>query len=874
MKIRLLFVSIVLSVFGAQDVKAQDPTQWHDAWGPYFRHLNAVEILPNNKFVAIGGWEFNDAISTVITSTDTAGSWNIAMDGVNAILQDLDFTSATNGYTVGWAGNVWKTTNAGDNWTQITIPGNPGTRNFNGCHFFNDNTGIIVGGNESNDAIRTILKTTDGGANWSIVSDNLAPWLRAVHFADNSTGYAVGDQGTILKSTDGGNNWSVLNLSGGVASRQYNDVYFLNATTGIVVGGWETNDSISTILRTTDGGANWSVIMDNVGSMLNGVYFYSATDGYVVGDDGVIYFTNDAGLTWTPQVIANNNTYGLNAVYFRDAYFGIAVGSDGKLLWYVDENVDLASGTVLSPVTVINSNSVSILGEVDDMGESATLSFEYGTSLSFGSELPMYPYTTSAQGPEDTQVTITGLTADEIYFGRMKMTNALGTSYSNTVSFFTGVTTVPNWNFELWDAFSNDVLDDWFNTGGVDQAVSHDGTIAVELSGNSNDDIGAILYGIPGDSGLEGGIPFTARPDSLIFFAKYDIALGDSAIALLQLKKEGSPIAMHMYKIGGNSGGAFVRKSFKIDYTSVENPDSLILAFTNADPFSGTANPLSNMIIDNVSFYGTTQNVPNADMESWSVETRNKAVSWVSADDFYGQPIPSMVEQSTDAYSGDFAVRLNNKITNEYSDFARIKVGDSLNTWNPVFPVDFNHEKFYGYVKYFPEDGDTLFVRINMFENGNPMGWGELKIKDPILNYSLFEVPISYWGGNADSCLIEFSIYKSNGEPGNSYAILDNLSFDAVLLPTQNVGVEEILPNQISVYPNPTEGPLTIEFANLPQDEISVMVVDLSGRVLLNENHTLLNNQLNININNLPSQYCFVIVREGKFIHSFKTFVK
>lgn len=873
MKTKLFFVSVVCSMLFGSNANAQDPTQWHNAFGPNFRHLNAVEILPNNKFVAIGGWESNDAISTIITSSDTAGTWNIVMDGVNAILQDLDFTSATNGYTVGWAGNVWKTTNSGDNWTQITIPGNPGTRNFNGCHFFDDNTGVLVGGNESNDAIRTILRTTDGGVNWSIISDNLAPWLRAVHFADNSTGYAVGDAGTILKSTDGGVNWNAQTLTGSISSRQYNDVHFINATTGIAVGGWLTNDSITTIIRTTDGGANWNVVMDNLGSMLNGVHFYNSTDGYTVGDDGVIYFTNDAGLTWTLQNIPNNDVFGLNAVYFRDDYFGIAVGSNGKLLWYVDENVALAAGSVISPVTVINANTVSILGSVDDMGEAATLEFEYGTTILFGSTLPMYPYTTSAQGPEDTQVTVTGLTADEIYFGRMKMTNALGTSYSNTVSFFTGVSTVPNWNFELWDAFSNDMLDTWFNTGSVSQATSYDGTIATELSGGNNDNVGAILYGMPGGSGLEGGIPFTERPDSLVFWAKYDIVFGDSALALIQLKKNNVPLAFHMFKIGGNSAGAFERMSFKIDYSSMDDPDSLIIAFTSSDPFSGSANALSNMIIDNVSFIGTTANVPNADMEAWSIETRNKAVSWVSPDDFYNQDSP-MVEQTTDAYSGSYAVKLSNKLGNS-GGFARLKVGDSLNNWNPVFPVDFNHEKMYGYLKFTPDAGDTLFVRVAMYENGIQMGWGELRFKDPLTNYTLFELPINYSAGNADSCLVEFSIYKNNGgNPGSSFAFIDNLSFDGILLPTQNVGIEEITANEVSIFPNPTEGPITVEFEKIPSDKISVMVVDLNGRVLLNEEHLLSSNQLKININSLPSQYCYVIVREGNFNHSFKTLIK
>ena len=35
--------------------------------------------------------------------------------------------------------------------------------------------------------------------------------LRAVHFADDQTGWIVGNDGTILKTTSGGINWDIQN---------------------------------------------------------------------------------------------------------------------------------------------------------------------------------------------------------------------------------------------------------------------------------------------------------------------------------------------------------------------------------------------------------------------------------------------------------------------------------------------------------------------------------------------------------------------------------------------------------------------------------------------------------------------------------------
>jgi hypothetical protein len=50
----------------------------------------------------------------------------------------------------------------------------------------------------------TILKTTDGGTNWTSQTCGTAYGLWSVHFIDRNTGWAVGQNGTILKTTTGG----------------------------------------------------------------------------------------------------------------------------------------------------------------------------------------------------------------------------------------------------------------------------------------------------------------------------------------------------------------------------------------------------------------------------------------------------------------------------------------------------------------------------------------------------------------------------------------------------------------------------------------------------------------------------------------------
>src|ERR1700747_1922281 len=53
-----------------------------------------------------------------------------------------------------------------------------------------------------------ILRTTDAGVTWKLISSGTAATLFGVSFIDANTGVAVGDQGAILRTMDGGATWT------------------------------------------------------------------------------------------------------------------------------------------------------------------------------------------------------------------------------------------------------------------------------------------------------------------------------------------------------------------------------------------------------------------------------------------------------------------------------------------------------------------------------------------------------------------------------------------------------------------------------------------------------------------------------------------
>ena len=127
-------------------------------------------------------------------------------------------------------------------WQNPLPQGNP----LPSIYFTDMNTGWAVSSGG------TIIKTTDGGANWESQYSGTNEFLLSVHFNDSNTGWVVGSNGLILKTTNGGVNW--IGQSSGT-SESLSEVFFIDSFNGWAVGGdWSTEMSI--IINTTDGGLN------------------------------------------------------------------------------------------------------------------------------------------------------------------------------------------------------------------------------------------------------------------------------------------------------------------------------------------------------------------------------------------------------------------------------------------------------------------------------------------------------------------------------------------------------------------------------------------------------------------------------------------
>lgn len=865
MKKQIYLCCVLLSVFF---FPSSVYAQWVSAFSPYGRDGNSVYILNNSTAAIAGGNESNDSIRSIFMTTDRADNWNINLDVIKSWLKSVVFSSYSNGVAVGYDGAILKTTDGGINWSSIIAPGNTYGRHFNSVCFADSLIGYIAGGWPADDSIQTILKTTDGGSTWNIQSDNLGYWLRSISFSDALNGMAVGDHGTILKTTDGGSNWAPLTVPGNAGTRDYQSVYMLNSLTALIVGGNRSNDSIQTILKTTDGGSNWNVVLDHLGPMLKSIDFAGVSQAYIVGNRGVILHSTDKGDSWTPVNLpfAINDTMDLNAVNFYNADFGIAVGRFGKMLIYNNPLPSVPTVTTLQ-ATNLNDTSATLQAEVNASGSFAAVSFEYGITPQLGTVVSATPDTVFGSTPQIVTAALTGLLPNTIYYFRVKAENEGGYNIGDEMQFFTGGCDIPNCSFEIWDTTFIEHPIIWSFVGYPHQVISYNGSKAVELTTTNLGEPSAVLFGNADDGfPLEGGVPISGQPDSLKWYAKYNIIAGDTAFAIVSFKKNDLEVYTDFFPITGSSGGSFVPMSWAMNFPNSTVPDTVVLGFINSNVFAeGSKHPNSILTIDEVQFTGISGSLPNWDFEQWDTTLWDNPNQWFSDESKNAGMNMGVdkVSKTTDRVSGNYAIRLEN-----VSGKRTTSLSSGLDNFNfPSFAVGGKHTTFNFYAKYFPVNNDTLLIELKMFKGDSAIGFGHLMVDTIIPQYTGFSLPINYDFNSTlipDSAAINISLGYEQAY-GNSVVYFDNLSFDG-FGPTVGIPNLSTAGGGFRIYPNPAQERLEVEWNAPDAERATITFTDINGRLLKTVPCDGFAQRSSVDIADLPAGFYLVSFRAGNSI--------
>ena len=174
------------------------PLNYISSYGLYFFNVN-TGLVANQQYIfkTTNAGQAFDAVLFILESI---------------ILYDFDFINSNTGYSAGTRKYTVKTTNQGNNWTNISSELNTEWINFYyDIDFVDENLGYAAGQyiwghpGGGTDFMGIFYKTTNGGLNWnSIALGTSVMSYEAVQICESQIGYMAGYSGKIFKSTNAG----------------------------------------------------------------------------------------------------------------------------------------------------------------------------------------------------------------------------------------------------------------------------------------------------------------------------------------------------------------------------------------------------------------------------------------------------------------------------------------------------------------------------------------------------------------------------------------------------------------------------------------------------------------------------------------------
>ncbi|MFD2824140.1 YCF48-related protein [Lacinutrix iliipiscaria] len=323
--------------------------------------------------------------------------------------EDMQFVDPDIGWVVDGGGQILKTIDGGENWTQQYYNSD---RYFRSVEFYDDQigyAGTLANGNPA----ATLLRTTDGGANWEDISSNFpvdVVGICGMHAVNENTIFVTGvfyGNAYIIKSVNQGNSWSYIDM--GSLCNGLVDIFFKDENIGFAVGQSAQGTGLkSIIVGTTNGGETWSqlaigahnnqrawklqmisediiyasveefeptpqyfksidggqtwnletVITDNDSGTMQGIGFLNEDIGWVGGFGLLFYETLDGGATWEYQP-----TIGSSFNRFQRVNDTLMYTSGVNVYKYVDPSLlSVDEFEIVSPkgheITILGSNVV------------------------------------------------------------------------------------------------------------------------------------------------------------------------------------------------------------------------------------------------------------------------------------------------------------------------------------------------------------------------------------------------------------------------------------------------------------------------------------------------------------------------------------
>lgn len=434
---------------------------------------------------------------------------------------------------------------------------------------------------------------------------------------------------------------------------------------------------------------------------------------------------------------------------------------------------------------------------------------------------------------------------------------------------------IPNGNFENWSSatfetpqyypFSSNP-DAYFSQPPLPFNVTKTtdaqlGVYAAQLSttGTSNDG-GGFFANLNPDSDpftWHGGIAYSQIPTGISGFYKYN-ASNDSGLVIVSFSKAGTNIGTYAFFLTGIKT-TYTPFNFTFSPALPFAPDSIGFAFAASDLLNTNGVIGSTLLLDNLSLTGVGSQPANmnGDFELWQSQTVNKPNNWFFDNDGFNQ--------TTDVMAGNFAMELTTYLGDNNGNPVARGAQISTGYWDNVCGCQKGGQPFTNQVdtlvfsyKYIPSGNDSAQISLNFKNNGTTVSGTGINL-GASASYQTVSLPFNTFGV-IDSVIFQAQSSKWQDSATSfvgSVLKIDEIHFKSQPLTTSILSYDE--DNNIRIYPNPTNGKITV----VGKDISLIEVYNIMGEIIQNTTNSKKQTINEINLSNQPKGIYFVRIKDG-----------
>lgn len=184
-----------------------------------------------------------------------------------------------------------------------------------------------------------IAYSDDSGATWTEVTvgsdnDEMVPTRHSMFIMDRNNAWIGSDDGRIFYSEDACLTWTVQEDQV-IHTGEWNCIEFVDENVGWAAG------ASNIVAKTTDGGTSWSAVTGpNAGQDAISIEVFDRNRVWLGYGDGTLWYTLDAGVTWTQRTFTGSGSGELRDVYFLNDQYGYILHNTASPVGSVKYTID------------------------------------------------------------------------------------------------------------------------------------------------------------------------------------------------------------------------------------------------------------------------------------------------------------------------------------------------------------------------------------------------------------------------------------------------------------------------------------------------------------------------------------------------------